>query len=163
MRRAFVEFINGLAGTGDGSGIDFAASQLTLLNPNGTPIVGKPNNDGRGKMTLLINGLTTDGNYTIRVQASDRAGNGSNAPFETSFTFSSSIPVVITKVPNVAYEIEKNRCGIAIEYNKNELVGALIKLLTDEKMLIEFRKNAIKMAKKYTWDIIYNNALRETL
>ncbi len=75
----------------------------------------------------------------------------------------SSIPVVITKVPNVAYEIEKNRCGIAIEYNKNELVGALIKLLTDEKMLIEFRKNAIKMAKKYTWDIIYNNALRETL
>ena len=53
------------------------------------------------------------------------------------------------------------RCSI--EYNKNELVGALVELLTDEKMLIEFRKNAIKMAKKYTWDIIYNNALEETL
>jgi glycosyltransferase involved in cell wall biosynthesis len=75
----------------------------------------------------------------------------------------SGIPVVITKVPQVAYEVEKNRCGIAIEDNRQELTDALVTLLTDEKMLYEFRENAIKMAKKYTWDKIFDRALRETL
>ncbi len=75
----------------------------------------------------------------------------------------SGLPVVITKVPQVAYEIEKNKCGIAISDNKKELTEALVKLLTDDKMLSEFRKNALKMAKKYTWDKIFAKALKETL
>lgn len=75
----------------------------------------------------------------------------------------SGIPVVITKVPQVAYEIEKNKCGIAINDDKKELTDALIALLTNNKMLYEFRKNAIEMAKKYTWNKIFDKAFRETL
>ena len=82
-----------------GSGIDFAASTLTLLDPTGTPVSGVQSNDGNRKLTLQINGLVADGNYTIRVEAIDRAGNGSNAPFETQFTFSSGMPVVVSTVP----------------------------------------------------------------
>ena len=81
------------------SGIDFAASTLTLLNPTGTPINGVQSNDGNRKLTLQINGLVADGNYTIRVEAIDRAGNGLNAPFETHFTYSSGMPVVVSTVP----------------------------------------------------------------
>ncbi len=81
------------------SGIDFVASQLTLLDPSGNLISGKQNNDGHGKLTLQINGLAEDGNYTIRVQAVDRAGNGANAPFEANFTFSSGMPVVVSTLP----------------------------------------------------------------
>ncbi|MCZ6678976.1 MAG: Ig-like domain repeat protein, partial [Candidatus Poribacteria bacterium] len=81
------------------SGIDFAVSELMLLDPNGNPINGKQNNDGRGKLTLQFSGLTVDGNYTIRVQAIDRAGNGTDAPFEAIFPFSSGIPVVVSTVP----------------------------------------------------------------
>ena len=33
------------------------------------------------------------------MEAIDRAGNGSNAPFETQFTFSSGMPVVVSTVP----------------------------------------------------------------
>lgn len=73
------------------------------------------------------------------------------------------IPVVITKVPQVAYEIEKNKCGLAIGYNKQELVNAIIKLLTNDKMLAEFRENSIIMAKKYTWNKIFNKAINETI
>lgn len=73
------------------------------------------------------------------------------------------LPVVITKVPQVAYEIEKNKCGIAIKDDKKELEKALIALLINDKMLNEFRKNSIKMAKKYTWDKIFDKALEETL
>ena len=81
------------------SGVDFAASTLILLDPNGTPVNGVQSNDGLRKLTLQINGLVADGNYTIRVEAIDRAGNGLNAPFETQFTFSSGMPVVVSTVP----------------------------------------------------------------
>ncbi len=85
-----------------GSGIDFAESTLTLLDPTGTPISGVRSNDGNRRLTLQINGLATDGNYTIRVEAIDRAGNGLNTPFETQFTFSSGMPVVVSTVPQTA-------------------------------------------------------------
>lgn len=75
----------------------------------------------------------------------------------------SGIPVVITKVPQVAYEIEKNKCGIAINYDKKELAEAIIKLLTNKALLFEFRKNSLKMAKKYTWNKIFNKAIKETI
>lgn len=73
------------------------------------------------------------------------------------------IPVIITKVPQVAYDIEKNRCGIAINYNKQELVSSIIKLLTNNKMLIEFKENSIIMAKKYTWNKIFDKAINDTI
>ena len=87
-----------LQDTGDG-GIDFGASTLTLLDANGVEVVGVPNNDGRGRMTLRIPGLVEDGNYTIRVLAVDRAGNGADTPFMARFLFSSSIPAIVSTVP----------------------------------------------------------------
>ena len=85
-----------------GSGIDFAESMLTLLDSTGTPVSGVQSNDGNRRLTLQIGGLVADGNYTIRVEAIDRAGNGSNAPFDTQFTFSSGLPVVVSTVPKTA-------------------------------------------------------------
>jgi len=73
------------------------------------------------------------------------------------------IPVVITKVPQVAYEIEKNKCGFAILYNKQELVDAISTLLTDDRIWLEFKRNTIAMAKKYTWNKIFNKAFMDTL
>ena len=81
------------------SGIDFASSALTLLDPTGTSISGVQSNDGNRKLALQINGLIADGTYTIRVDAIDRAGNGLNTPFETHFTYSSGMPVVVSTVP----------------------------------------------------------------
>ncbi|HUQ85181.1 MAG TPA: glycosyltransferase [Candidatus Limnocylindrales bacterium] len=73
------------------------------------------------------------------------------------------IPVIITKVPQVAYEIHKNKCGFAIDYNEEELSSMLIKLLQDKKQLAFFRKNALEMAQEYSWNKIFNNALQGTL
>jgi len=82
-----------------GSGIDFVESMLTLLDATGNPVSGVQSNDGNRKLTLQTSGLVADGNYTIRVEAIDRAGNGSNTPFEVFFTFSSGMPVVVSTVP----------------------------------------------------------------
>lgn len=75
----------------------------------------------------------------------------------------SGMPVIITKVPQVAYQIEKNRCGLAIDYNKKQLEDSLIDLLTNETKLKEFRKNAFIFAKKYTWERIFKEAISQTL
>ncbi len=73
------------------------------------------------------------------------------------------LPVVITKVPQIAYEINKKQCGIAIDYNKNALSMAIIKLLSNKKLLLKYRNNAIKLAKSYSWEKIFKNAFEQTL
>lgn len=73
------------------------------------------------------------------------------------------LPVIITKVPQVAFEIENEKCGFAIDYDKGQLTKALIKLLRDDKILGFFRENAYKMAKKYEWKKIFDKAFSETL
>jgi len=75
----------------------------------------------------------------------------------------SGLPVVITKVPQVAWEIEENKSGIAIEYNKEKLIEALVKLLKDDKLWISFRRNAFRMAKKYEWEKIFDKAFSKTI
>ncbi len=75
----------------------------------------------------------------------------------------SALPVVITKVPQVAFEIEEKNCGIAINYDRAELSGALVKLLMNDKLLKVYRRNALEMAKEYPWDKIFHRALAETL
>lgn len=73
------------------------------------------------------------------------------------------LPVIITKVPQVAWEIDKNKCGLAINYNQEELSKAIITLLKNKNLLGLCRKNALKMAKKYTWDKIFNKALSQII
>lgn len=72
------------------------------------------------------------------------------------------LPVIITKVPQVAWEIEKEKCGIAINYNQEEFVNAIVKLLSDEALLKEYRDNAIKFGAKYSWDKVFSQAFEST-
>jgi len=76
---------------------------------------------------------------------------------------SAGLPVVITKVPQVAFLIDKNKSGIAIDYNEKELVNAIVRLLGNRRILREYRRNAFKMAKVYSWDKIFDEALARSL
>jgi glycosyltransferase involved in cell wall biosynthesis len=73
------------------------------------------------------------------------------------------LPNIITKTPQVAYEIDKKGAGIAIDYNIESLVSALIKLLEDEKKLKKYRLNAIHFAESYTSERIFTGAFQKTL
>lgn len=72
------------------------------------------------------------------------------------------LPVVVTKVPQMAVEIESHRAGFAIEYNKEELVAAILKLLNDRELLKEYRKNALRLAFEFDWEVILNKAWSES-
>lgn len=73
------------------------------------------------------------------------------------------IPVVITKVPLVAFEIEKRKAGKAVDANKEDIANAITDLLSDTKKLVNYRKNAFSMAKDYRWDKIWDETLKKTM
>ena len=68
------------------------------------------------------------------------------------------LPVVVTKVPPVAYEIAQAKAGIAIEYNQEEFVQAVVKLLTDNGFYLECRQKAIELGSNYSWGKVFTKA-----
>ena len=99
------QIVVNLSDEGD-SGIDWSNTTVTLVDPNGVEISGDLSSNGRTQLTLNTNQLVADGRYIIRVQAVDRAGNGSLSVFESSFLLSRLLPAVISTVPITAPEDE---------------------------------------------------------
>ena len=85
-----------------GSGIDWAVTTVTLVDPTGEQISGELVSDGETALTLTTNQLVADGRYIIRVQAVDRAGNGDAVVFERSFLLSRHLPAIVSTEPITA-------------------------------------------------------------
>jgi glycosyltransferase involved in cell wall biosynthesis len=56
------------------------------------------------------------------------------------------IPVVMTKVSDIAKQIDMNGAGFAVEYDARQLANAIVKLLTDDKLFRRFKTNVRRMA-----------------
>lgn len=72
------------------------------------------------------------------------------------------MPVIITRVPAIADEIERGKAGIVIDYSKKELTEAILSLLRDKKKYNMFRENAIRLSKKYIWSNILEDTYKKT-
>jgi glycosyltransferase involved in cell wall biosynthesis len=72
------------------------------------------------------------------------------------------LPVIITKVPWIAEEIENREMGIAINYDKSELVTAVLRLLTDDEFYRICKRNAKAFTSSMSWDLIFQSALRKS-
>lgn len=72
------------------------------------------------------------------------------------------VPVIVTDVPYIARELEKEKCGIVVPYNSDRLASVLIDFLTDDKRLREFRKNASVFARQYDWSKVFEKAFNNT-
>lgn len=94
-------------------------------------------------------------------------------PDKNSFTYYSDpgkpkwylacgLPVIITKVPEIAYAIGKGKAGIAIDYNVKEFQDAVLEILKKENYET-YKGNAVKMGLKFDWSIIFQKALVQTL
>ena len=86
----------------DGSGVDLAASRLSLLNPLGNQVKGQLQPFGLNTLKLLLDSpLAASGEYTVSVIAIDKRGNQSE-PLERGFIIQdTSAPVIVpnTLVP----------------------------------------------------------------
>lgn len=59
------------------------------------------------------------------------------------------MPVITTDTNYFSEEIIKNRCGLVIDYDTKELASAVVKLLSNKKLLEKYRRNAIKFIEKF--------------
>ncbi len=80
-------------------------------------------------------------------------------PIKIKEYLASGLPVILTDVPYNAREIEKRKCGIVVEYQKDEIARKVIALLGNERKLKEYRDNAFAFAKEFDWEIIFTKAL----
>lgn len=72
------------------------------------------------------------------------------------------LPVIITKVPQVAWEIEKSGAGIAISDDITQLASSVVSILKkDNRDYQVLRKNALSFAINYSWNKIFTKALSE--
>lgn len=82
-------------------------------------------------------------------------------PGKVKYYLSLGIPLIITDVPLVAKGLEKEKCGLIINYEENELYIAVDKFFSNLKFSIDYRSNALKYAEKFSWDKLYKKALKE--
>lgn len=73
------------------------------------------------------------------------------------------LPVIITRVPWIAKEIQEKPMGIAINYDKKELVDAIVKLLKDDEFYERCKENAKTFASVLSWDNIFGKAFYVSL
>lgn len=71
----------------------------------------------------------------------------------------SGVPIVLTDVSYNAKEIAEKKCGILVEYNKEEIAKSIITLLHNEKVLQNYRNNALLYAKSFDWEEIFTRTL----
>lgn len=79
------------------------------------------------------------------------------------FYLGCGLPVIVTRVPEIAGTIERRKAGIAISYDTHEFLNAIYKIVGDEDTYITYRKNARKLGKMYDWEILFSSALAETI
>lgn len=73
------------------------------------------------------------------------------------------VPFITTNAIANPKEIMDMKYGIVIEYDKDQLANAVIKLLQDEKLLKEYRENALQFAKQYDNEKLFLTNLKRTL
>jgi len=76
---------------------------------------------------------------------------------------SQGLPIIITKIPQVAFEVDRRKAGLAVGFNQLQFVDAILKITKTRKTQDEYRRNSLKMAKEYTWERIFDKALDQTL
>ncbi|MDO8659022.1 MAG: glycosyltransferase [Candidatus Parcubacteria bacterium] len=70
------------------------------------------------------------------------------------------IPFITTSAIANPKEVMDMKYGIVIEYNKDQLAKAVIKLLEDERLLKEYRDNTLQFAKQYDNEKIFLTNLK---
>ena len=73
------------------------------------------------------------------------------------------LPIITTKAIYTWKDIEKARCGFIINYDKRDFVNAVLKLLTNRDLLLEYRKNALEYARQFDWEEIFTKNISRVL
>lgn len=76
---------------------------------------------------------------------------------------SAGLPVILTRVPPIATDIERKKCAVIVEYNSDDFSKKTTRILSDPAMLKKYGKNATIYAKNFDWETVFSEALSKTL
>jgi len=84
-------------------------------------------------------------------------------PLKTVEYLAAGLPVIMTNVSEMAHKLSAMNAGILIDYKVEDMVNAVIHLLTDKSRLQSYKENAIRLGREYSWDRIFNQVLTKTI
>jgi len=73
------------------------------------------------------------------------------------------LPILLTDVSHNAKEIEKLGCGKIITPDKESIAKAVVTILKNESKLEKMRQNALKYARWFDWNLIFDKNLKRVL
>lgn len=73
------------------------------------------------------------------------------------------LPVIMTDASINAQIINQSRCGLIIKYDEKSFSEAVVRLLSNKKLLKEYRVNALKFANQYDWSYIFTQNISRLL
>lgn len=123
---------------------------------------------------VFFNGYIENHTEIDKLMASCAIGLAPYEPNPQSFTYYTDpakpkrymvcgLPVIITRVAWIADAIEKKPMGIVINYAREELVAAMLRLLGDDPFYDLCRQNAIQFASTLEWSKIFEEALQKSV
>lgn len=80
-------------------------------------------------------------------------------PSKIKIYMACGLPVLLSDVSYNAKEIEENKCGIIIDYDKEMIAAAIIELMKNEVRLRQYRENTINYIVKLDWSLIFQKNL----
>lgn len=69
------------------------------------------------------------------------------------------LPIIITDVPPIAKDIVRKKAGLIAGYNADAFANAITHIIKSKRIYREFKNNAVKFGKDFSWDAIYKKAL----
>lgn len=80
-------------------------------------------------------------------------------PSKTKTYLGLGLPVVMTKITYFAPIILKKKAGLVVNDRPGEISQAVIKILKNNQIYQQYRHNAFKLAQKYDWNNIFQQAM----
>ncbi len=161
-------------------GIQLAIAALEKMNEATLTIVGEGPYEQALKKLVQEKHLQTRVSFITRFTreelfhqiAVSRVALATYVPSKDSYTYyadpskpkeylACGTPVVITRVPWIAEEVEKRPMGVAIEYDVDDLVRGCRRLMDDDYFWKTCRNNALAFVKDCGYTAIYRKAFGE--
>ncbi|MDD5745698.1 MAG: glycosyltransferase, partial [Candidatus Omnitrophica bacterium] len=124
--------------------------------------------------TVEFKGFIEDNNEVEKILCRCAVGMAPYVPFEENYIYYADpgkpklylgcgLPIVITRFPAIADEIDKRGAGIAVEYERENIKEAVVKLLKDDSFYKKCRENAVAFSREFDTNYILEKALKQTL
>lgn len=109
---------------------------------------------------LMSDGAVGIATFNTKI-VDDRVKNGDPGKIKDYMLM--GMPVIITNVVSYSKQIEKSRSGLVVDYNEEALAKAVIKLLSNGKLLKEHRENALNFVSQFDCGRLFDKNISRVL